>query len=591
MCGLFGYANTHLKLLDPALVDKCRNALNTLYHRGPDDMGEVVRDNVYHGHRRLAIMDLSPSGRQPMQTPDEDVYISVNGEIYNHIDLRTALGAQKFQSHSDSEVVLHGYHAWGVENLAQKLEGMYAIVIHDTREQKIFLIRDRVGVKPMHYYHKNGTFCWASELKAIAQMMAGSLEEDLTALYDYLTYRYIPSPKTFYKKVKKLEPAHILSFDLNNGDIKTQRYWSLECRETRDTDDKIRDTLIEKLRQSIDSQLMSDVPLGFFLSGGMDSSILVSLAAEQRKDQALNSFSIGYDVDTHDETRYAKIVADKFQTNHFEKKLNPGDGQGLESLMADWFDEPFADTSALSTYHVSKFAREHVTVALSGDGGDELFGGYRWYNRYPAFRLAQSPFRWMGRRGLRLGSAARSKGWIKKVMSRLDLISHNQPLELYAALLGGVIGPKKRRYRKLLGIESGYDEMWHFRRYWYPDLGPKKSLQYLDFHTFLPDDILTKVDRVSMAVSLEARVPFLDTSVIEYAFSLPEDFIYKGGRLKGGLKHNFQDHLPAEILSRGKKGFSLPIHKWYADDLSNFGTIEEVLLRHYVPDLVKEACG
>ncbi len=583
MCGLFGLIHTKNKKIEGDVLEKARRALHTLEHRGPDQWSEYVDGNVYMGHRRLSILDLSEAGRQPMKTPDGKTVITVNGEIYNYQNIRAEIGDDKFRSTSDSEVILHGYNALGIESLIDKIDGMYAIVVYDKNNRLLHLVRDRAGVKPLYYARIDDYFIWASELKAIVSFVGEeNLHQDKHAIFDFLTYRYIPAPKTVYQHVYKVPPAHCLSLDINQGISDIHCYWKMPVESEPVDHDKAADTLRGLITQSVDEQMMSDVPLGFFLSGGIDSSILVGCAAQKRQD--IDTFSIGYDHKAHDETHFADIVARHFGTNHHKEVLSADDSVDLPSRMLGWYDEPFADNSALPTWHVSRFTRKYATVALSGDGADELFGGYRWYDRYMRFSAAQAPVRFLMDKGPRFGFSRDAKGLLYKIATRVDLYSHFDPLELYAALLGGVIGPEKRRWAQRLEIEDDYDALWHFRAHDRPKLSPRKRLQYIDCHTFLPDDIFTKVDRVSMDVSLEARVPYLSREIMEYASTLPEDFLYKGGQLKAGLKYAFRDMLPEEILNRGKKGFSIPIKIWGSKTLGDSLTFEEAVLQRFLSD-------
>jgi asparagine synthase (glutamine-hydrolysing) len=562
MCGLFGFVNLKSKSLSPAETAAGRKALNTLAHRGPDQHNDYIWQNVFLGHRRLSILDLSEEGRQPMVAQDQKTAITVNGEIYNFKPIRAELGENLFRSSSDSEIVLHGYRAWGLAPLIERMDGMYACVILDVHKNQLHFVRDRAGIKPLIYARLGDYFLWASELKAIvsfARSMDLKLQEDNTALYDFLTYRYIPGAKTLYKNIYNLEPASTLSLDLSNAQQTIGKYWHLQASETPVNHDRAAEILRTLILESVEEQMVSDVPVGFFLSGGMDSSILVAQAAKTRSD--LSTFSIGYDHKAHDETHYAQIVADRFKTNHHTEILSGADAENLIPMILSWYDQPFADNSALPTYHVSRFARQNATVALSGDGGDELFGGYRWYARFENYHALQSPLQFFGK-GPRLNLARHTSGFLQKLAVRIDRYTHTDPLELYVMLVDGLPPSLTVTQRAELEIPKDYDALWNFRKFYRPELPDHKRMQYLDFHTFLPDDILTKVDRASMAVSLEARVPFLSRKLIEYAFGLPEDFIYKDGQLKGGLKYAFKDELPPEILARNKKGFSIPLHAW-----------------------------
>ena len=582
MCGLFGIANFKAGELASTELEHARIACNELSHRGPDQYGEHVHGNVYMGHRRLSILDLSERGRQPMVSEDGSVAVTVNGEIYNFRALRRELGDEHFRSSSDSEVILHGYRAWGIEKLLSRIEGMFAFTVLDCRSAQIYLARDHAGIKPLYYGNVDGYLFWASELKAVRRFFGSDrLPMDKTALYDFLTYRYVPAPKTQYRNCHKVEPGCYVTVDLTKGHFSERRYWQLPTEEIAISADEAGERIRATLGSSVEEQLVSDVPLGFFLSGGIDSSVVVAEAAGRHGN--LSSFSIGYDVAAHDETEYADVVANHFQTHHAKRVLTADHTDDLMARMENWYDEPFADTSALPTWHVSSLAREHVSVVLTGDGADELFGGYRWYERYARFRTLQSLLMPGVKPGPRTKLAARHSGLARKLASRIDLLSRCDPLELYATLMTGYIAPEKQHFRSILGIEDDYDDMWHFRRHYHPELPLRKRMQYLDFHTYLPDDILTKVDRVTMAVSLEARVPFLSRSMMEFAFSLPQKVLYHQGQLKGALKHAYRDVLPQQILNRGKKGFSIPLHQWDSSTGGNPLLVQDRIATRYLP--------
>lgn len=581
MCGLFGIWRPNGGRLASAELESARQACDELRHRGPDQHGEYAQGDVYIGHRRLSILDLSERGRQPMVSEDGAVAVAVNGEIYNFQALRRELGKEQFRSSSDSEVVLHGYRAWGIEKLLSRIEGMFAFTVLDRRSGQLYLARDHAGIKPLYYGNLNGYVFWASELKAVRRFFGPDrLPMDNTALYDFLTYRYVPAPKTQYRNCYKVEPGCYVTVDSATGGFSARRYWQLPTEEIDVSANEAGERIRESLGASVEEQLVSDVPLGFFLSGGIDSSIVVAEAAARHDDLA--SFAIGYDVAAHDETNYADIVAKRFATRHTKRVLTVDHADDLMSRMESWYDEPFADTSALPTWYVSRLAHEDVSVVLTGDGADELFGGYRWYERYARFRKLQSLLLPGVKRGPRTSLAARSSGLVRKFSARADLLSRRDPLDLYATLLTGYIGPEKEHYRRVLEIEGDYDDMWHFRRYYRPDLPLRKRMQYLDFNTYLPDDILTKVDRVTMDVSLEARVPFLSRPMVELAFSLPQKVLYHHGQLKGVLKHAYRDVLPAQILNRGKKGFSIPSHHWDRSTGENALLVQDRIAARYL---------
>lgn len=570
MCGIFGSVeNSRVNII------KNRNALETLQHRGPDQKGEFVDEKVYMGHQRLSILDLSENGRQPMDK--NDVVITVNGEIYNFLKLKGELTAKYlFKSTSDSEVILHGYSKWGIDGLLERIDGMYSLVIYDKRKKLIYLVRDRYGIKPLYYLIQKNSFAWASELKAIEKYYdTTSLKIDYTAIYDYLTYLYIPTPKTLYQNVFKLEPAHYIEFDLDKFDLRIKKYWTLPFKEIKIDIESAAITVRELINKSVKSQMISDVPLGFFLSGGIDSSIIVASGAQFSKQ--IHTFSIGFDIEAHNETQYSRQIAELFNTNHSEKILNVESASHLFRQMKFWYDEPFADTSGIPTYLVSEFAKQNSTVALTGDGGDELFGGYDWYERY---------FEYHKKHLIRLNSIKLLCSKIKN-MKRYSLLGRiaNQleyrmldDLELYTKLLGGLLPYEKLKYKKHWNIPDDYDDYWYFRKFFKLELSPIKRLQYIDFHTYLHDDIFTKVDRVSMRVALECRVPFMNKELVEFAFSLPEDIIYYNNQKKGLLKYAYKDILPENILHRTKRGFNIPLLEWNRQILGTSSTQQESIL-------------
>lgn len=571
MCGFVGGTNPSWNY---------EAALDAIAHRGPDARTLRLDGVVKVGFQRLSIIDLDEEANQPMAAPDGASWLVFNGEIYGYRRLRGELQRRghAFRTRSDTEVVLAAYLEWG-ERFVEHIDGMFAIAIWDAGEGRLKLYRDRPGIKPLYYFHDGRTFAFASELKALESACAGDgLRVDETALYDFLGYRYVPTPKTLYRDCYKLPPAHRMSFDPSTGTIQPPRpYWALEVPET--PREPPVDEACEELRSLIDDavrdQSVADVPVGFFLSGGVDSSVVVAAAAGLGLGD-LQTFSIGFDSDQVSETPFAREVAERFGTRHHERLLLPDAAQELLPRLKAWFDEPFADESAMPTWLVSAAAREQVKVVLTGDGGDEVFGGYRTYPRYarydalpgwpPAMEAAAFALR---RRMSRRNPAAR-------LLALSEMAFSNGP-PLWGRIMAGMPGPAKRAHRAELGIPDDYDDWWHFRRYWREDLPLRTRLQYLDFHTFMPDLVLTKVDRTSMAVSLEARVPLLDRRIIEFSFSLSERLRYHGDELKGLLRHAYRGILPDGILDRRKKGFGIPRH--YFRDVDGGRLIQEHVLR------------
>jgi asparagine synthase (glutamine-hydrolysing) len=574
MCGIFGH--TIINHID---LTESRSSLNTLFHRGPDQWSDWHDNEVYCGHRRLSIIDLSENGKQPMHS--DQVVLTANGEIYNFELLKVELDKDYcFASNSDSEVLLHGYKKWGIDGLLSRIEGMFAFTIYDIKKHKLYLVRDRVGIKPLYYGNIAGRWSWASELKALEKFYSNvNLIDDNTAIYDFLTYLYIPTPKTRYKNIFKLPPAHYIEIDLRDGSNRIHRYWELKTEEKRLNIIEASNMLRQLIQSSISDQMVSDVPVGFFLSGGLDSSIIV--AESSNISDHINTYSIGFDVLSHNELEFADIIAEKYNTNHHTRILSLRDAENLSYKMKDWYDEPFADTSALPTYIVSKFAREGSTVVLTGDGGDEIFGGYTWYKRYKnisSFTLSVPE--WIKK--IIIDNHRKNRYSLKgKILNQIEYLSVNK-FELYVKLMGGLLKEEKIQYREQFSIPSDYDDYWYYKSFYKPELPLFKRLQYLDFHTYLPDDILTKVDRVTMAVSLEARVPLLDTQLIEFMFSLPENLVYHDNKLKGLLKLAYKKELPEAILAREKKGFNIPLKDWDSRFLGDSCSQQEFLLKKFL---------
>ncbi len=556
MCGIAGILRSDGAVAARSDVERM---IAVLAHRGPDGSGIRAVGPVALGHRRLAVIDATPAASQPMVSDDGSVWVVFNGEIYDFPAPRRELerAGRRFRTRSDTEVILQAYLEWG-ERFVERLDGMFAIAIWDGRDRRLRLYRDRPGIKPLYWTYDGRIFAFASELKAIEKLDGVlDLRIDRTALWDFLGYRYVPAPKTLYQGVCKLLPATRLVLDLDAGRVEAaEPYWRLPLRSTPIAADDAAAELRRLAARALDEQLVADVPVGFFLSGGLDSSTLVALASQRHRDLA--TFSIGFDDQDHSETRHARTVAERFATRHHEAILDAAETAGLFGKLRRWYDEPFADTSAFPTWLVSRWARRSVTVALSGDGGDELFGGYRWYRLFGRLHpIARGWWRGACGRVDRAKQRLRRTNPIRRGLNALTLVATDD-LELYGRLMGGMGRAERWGYARNLGIDADYDDWWHFRRHWREEMPLRTRLQYLDFHTFLPDDVLTKVDRVSMAHSLEVRVPLLARSIVEFAFSLPEDVRYHGGRLKGILKLAARDLLPPEILSRPKKGFSSP---------------------------------
>ena len=581
MCGLFGLIQS--EPLDQSALDRADNARDTLHHRGPDNAGSFHENNIYIGHRRLSIIDTSPSGNQPMI--DHGIVITVNGEIYNFKTLRAELEEQgaHFRSGSDSEVILHGYRVWGIEKLADKIDGMYVATIYDPAQNQLTILRDRAGIKPLYYYHHGRNFAYASELKALKCFLnAEDVSINPEAVIDFLTYRYIPAPKSLYKNIYKLPAASILTINTKNPEkVEISKYWNLSTDTVIDgSNTTFSDRLRTLLRKSVNEQMVSDVPLGLLLSGGIDSSAIAAMAVEQKAKPL--SFTIGFRNKGRDESTHAEAVSKTLHTTHYVHYLDDEEMHDLAQTMAAWFDEPFGDTSAIPTFRVSDFAKQHVTVALSGDGGDELFGGYNWYKQFDTILKKQAKIPVKFKHGLPLDF----KHWR---LRHVSLLFMKDPIELYARLRGSLPFRQIQKWKKKLGVDKHYDHLWAYRAHYDPQRSPVRNARIIDFHTYLPDDILTKVDRVSMAVSLECRPPFLSRALIEYAYSLPDSYIMHGGTLKGGLKHALRNDLPHDILFRKKQGFSVPDHGWRRRAVRQYGSLQEFLLHPFLNNSIRNA--
>ncbi|MFO1407702.1 MAG: asparagine synthase (glutamine-hydrolyzing) [Steroidobacteraceae bacterium] len=536
MCGIAG-------LIGPgASLEAVRRMAGALAHRGPDDSGAWAGDGVALAHARLAILDLSPAGHQPMQLgPLSIVY---NGEIYNFRELRSTLPGP-FHSNSDTEVLLHLYREHG-ERCVERLQGMFAFAIWDAERRRLFAARDHLGIKPFHYAHSGATFAFASELGALRRAATGPV--DRTAVVDYLTHGYVPAPKTMFDGLAKLPPAHTLT--LEDGRLSIRRYWAATPRvELREMGAAV-ERLDELLREVVPAQLVSDVPVGVFLSGGMDSATISWYAGK------VKTFTLAIDDRSKSEADAARNVATHLGTDHHETAASSGDLHTALDTVARCFGEPFADNAAWSSWLVSKKAREQVTVALSGEGGDELFGGYERY-----WKLQQPGLPRVGRLLARF----------LKPSTKLGRSVHRRAvsgLEAAAARTGGIVGPAMDELLVPGYVPDGYDRLWSFRPYWRDDLHPTERLRWLELNTALPDRLLTKVDRTSMAHSLEVRPPLLDHRLVEFAFRLAPELLVdaRGGRGKLILRRLMEARLPPGHLDRAKSGFGLPVRRWIAAD-------------------------
>lgn len=548
-----------------------------MVRRGPDDAGLYVKNNVGLGHRRLSIIDLEAS-HQPMSNEDGSIWIVFNGEIYNFMELRDELlkKGHVFKTKGDTEVIIHLYEEYGKE-CVKKLRGMFAFAILDHRDKSLFLARDRIGKKPLHYYHDGNVFLFGSEIKSILadEYYHKRKEIDLHALHSYFSFLCVPDPLSIFKGIKKLLAGHTLT--LKNGKAVAEKYWDVNFGGTQvKTEKQYCEELTELLKEAVRIRLISDVPLGAFLSGGIDSSSVVALMS-QLVDQPVKTFSIGFPEDRYNESSDARIVAEYFKTDHTEFILNPKDIISRLKELILYFDEPFADSSALPTYYVSKLAREKVTVILSGDGGDELFGGYPWRAKRPGYQIALNKLPVFLKKNLKFAAQflpSRVKG--KNYLKQIDI-----PYERYILDAKAVFNQEERKLlysEELINALEGADPYFYNLQYLNKtdDKSWTDSIMEYDLKTYLPNDILTKVDRMSMFNSLEVRVPILDYRVIEYAATIPASLKIKNGISKYIFKEVMKDILPKPVISKKKHGFNLPLETWLRTDLKK--DVQEIIL-------------
>lgn len=574
MCGIAAIAERDSDR--PVSPERLAAMVDTLRHRGPDDAGQVALPGAGIGMRRLSIIDVR-GGRQPFASEDGAVRLVGNGEIYNHDVLRAQLEARghAFASGSDVEAALHAYEEWG-ESFVKRLHGMFALALWDARSRTLVAARDRAGEKPLYYALTAGRLLLASEIKALLVCPDVSREVDLEALDQFLTYEYVITPRTIFSAVRRLPAAHCLVY--RNGALTVTRYWSAaDVAPGAWTDEEAASALRRTLRRAVSRQTMSDVPLGAFLSGGIDSSAIVAMMAGAggRNRAAVNTFSMGFADGSYDELPHARRVAERFDTRHREGTVEP-DVAGLFHRLIPHLDEPFADVSLFPTFLVSEMARAHVTVALSGDGGDELFGGY---DTYQADRLARRIAAVVPRPAAAAlaGLASlfppgeKKKGLVNKVRRFTAGLAAAPPgIEHYRWMT--YLGPaaKRRLYTPALRAALAGADAYRPVRDALRAAGTDDLLNrqlHADLSIYLADDILVKVDRMSMATSLETRAPFLDVEVMQLALSMPGHLKIRGGERKYVLKRAMAGVLPPSILRRSKEGFSIPMKNWLRRDL------------------------
>jgi asparagine synthase (glutamine-hydrolysing) len=590
MCRVVGFITKKGDYDKKDIVVKMRD---TMVLGGPDDAGEYCEDNVALGHRRLSIIELSKLGHQPMHSDDNNYSIVYNGEVYNHEEIRKELEklGYSFLSNSDTEVILKSYIQWG-EKCLDKFHGMFTIAIYSKKDKNLFLARDRVGVKPLYFYNDDDTFIFTSEVKALHKHPSFKKELSYSGLSQYLKYSYIPAPYTIFENCYKLKPGYYMNIDTTTFTIEEKQYWNptsfYEMPKLDISYEEATDELEKIMTKAFNLRMVSDVPIGMFLSGGVDSSFLLALLTKDKKSkQKIKTFTIGFNENEFNEAEYAKDYAKHFDTEHHEHYLSKQDSLDIIPLLPEIWDEPFADASQIPTYLVSKFAKEHVTVSLSADGGDELFFGYPKY-------------------------------WLTK--DRVKIISKYQALFSIASLLSDDllikignkvnIGDKLLKTKKLLKKDgslygNAFDIGQHIYMEHYQDKMFKKEFKkdidnsfsifddvqniedeekmlLVDFKTYLPDDILTKVDRATMAVSLEGREPFLDQDIFEFVARLPFEYKYKDGVTKRILRDVLYRHIPKELVERPKMGFGIPLETWCREDENLSKLLKEQLSKERI---------
>lgn len=613
MCGIAGFLEPLSGRRDSNLNKIARVMGEAIRYRGPDAGGAWADEThgIAFAHRRLSIVDLSSAGNQPMASSCGRFMMVYNGEIYNTEDIRgdlIAAGRSVFRGHSDTEVILEAFAVWGIRPTIERLMGMFACAIWDRESKELTLIRDRLGIKPLYWSIQNGRLIFGSELKALYAHPDWKANKDKNALASFLRHNYIPAPHTVYQEVQKLEPGCILTIDGKlQSEPEIERYWSMKSvvltgrqNPFNGSDTDAVNALEDLLSDAIERRMVADVPLGAFLSGGIDSSLVVALMQKNSK-QKVKTFSIGFYEEGYNEAQHAAAVAKHLGTEHTELYVSSDEALKVIPKLADMYDEPFSDSSQIPTYLVSAMTRKHVTVALSGDGGDELFAGYnRYFQSKKMGGLIGSLPMWMRRGGANLINSFSPAFWdgifqmvpeskrprqAGDKMHKLASVLCEDEDGFYRRLIShwentGEIIPGSQEYKGLVWDSNN--------KIIAPDIIDR--MRYLDTCTYLPDDILTKVDRASMSVGLEARVPLLDHRVVEFAWSLPQSMLVRNGQGKWPLRQVLYRHVPQSIIDRPKMGFGIPIDSWlrgplkeWAEDLLNPQSIKKYGILSHEP--------
>lgn len=591
MCGIVGFCDFNKSLTKDLLI----KMTDVIHHRGPDDSGHSYFDtdevSIGLGHRRLSILDLSTHGHQPMQY--ENLEIIYNGEVYNFQEIREELSEYSFESDSDTEVILKAFHKWGIKAV-DKFNGMFAMAIYDKENKKVTLIRDRTGVKPLYYYQKDGLFLFASELKSFYQCNNFEKDIDFDALAQFFHYGYIPQPYSIFKNCFKLNAGYYLELDLETQLVEKKKYWDVKDfynlpKKDISYDDAM-DEVEELLKSAFEYRMVSDVPVGVFLSGGYDSSAVASILQKNSK-QKIKTFSIGFHEEGYNEAHHAKKVAEYLGTDHTEYYCTQKEALEILPTLPDIYDEPFGDSSAIPTILVSKLAKKDVTVALSADAGDEIFGGYgkyktalrynNFFSKFPKYTHKPMSYMFNNINPTKipiLKNKYNIDSRFKKVAEILKSSSSVSAMKYTSHMF------TEHEIRKLfkddfVELKTNFDTNDELN-----DTNDELNRMFaVDYQTYLPDDILTKVDKATMSVSLEGREPFLDYRIIEYVAQLPSSFKMDENQTKIILKDIVHKYIPKEMMDRPKMGFGVPISEWFRDEL------KEYFYRYFEPEQLEKS--
>ena len=577
MCGIVGsISNKNIS------EEHIRNSLSSINHRGPDSNGfkkfnKTKLGYVFLGHTRLSIIDLSKNGSQPMNDSDSKISITYNGEIYNFDEIKKELynKGYSFNSNTDTEVIIYAYKEWGIK-CVDKFIGMFAFAIYDELKEKLFIVRDRLGIKPLYYFSNNNEFAFASELKALTELPNFEKNISIKGLSLFTQYQYIPAPFSIYDHTFKLRPGHYI--EVSKKGIIDKKYWDAKNYFNDILDFQSEKEILNELEQlivsSVKYRMVSDVPIGSFLSGGIDSS-LVSAIMQNLSSKPIETFSLGFNVRGYNEAKFAKKIANHLGTSHNELYVNPSQALDIIPNLSKFYDEPFADSSAIPTMIVSSLARKKVTVVLSGDGGDELFGGYLRYKFLskllsipkPLKKILSYTLKRVGKDNFRYQKAG-------------SVLSWNTIEDAYASLSNAWYSDD---LNKLINFEIFRDQSQSM--YYNNGKSIQEQLMFADINLYMVDDILTKVDRASMSTSLESRVPLLDHRIVEFALKLPLQYKIKDGKSKYILRKVLEKYVPNNLYDRPKSGFGIPVKEWLKNDLNNWmrDTLskEELSKHHY----------